>query len=132
MKTLRERPADFSLFRTNTPFGWHNFMSFSELENKLQGVKCTLRIYANNKVIKHDIDYLYLDTDPYSIDTDVRIFDGEAPDEKFNPLAYFDITKSIFYENKIGYYIVSEVIEIQEDYRDWFAQCLEITIKKNE
>lgn len=132
MKTLRERPADFSLFRTNTPFGWHTFMSFSELENELQGVKCTLRIYANNRVIKHDIDYLYLDTDPYSIDTDVRIFNGEASDEKFNPLAYFDITKSIFYKNEIGYYIVSEVIEVQEDYRDWFAQCLEITIKKNE
>lgn len=132
MKTLRERPSDFSLLQVDTQFNTYTIMSFSELENELQGVKCKLSIYANNKVIKHDIDYLYLDTDPYSIDTDVRIFDGEAPDEEFNPLAYFDITKSIFYKNEIGYYIVSEVIEIQEDYRDWFVQCLEITIKKNE
>lgn len=129
MKTLRERPADFSLLQIDTQFDIYTIMSFSELENELQGVKCKLSIYANNKVIKHDIDYLYLDTDPYSTDTDVRIFDGEAPDEKFNPLAYFDITKSIFYKDEQGYHIVSEVIEMQEDYRDWHKQTIKIELK---
>lgn len=129
MKTLRERPADFSLLQIDTQFDIYTIMSFSELENELQGVKCELSIYANNKVIKHDIDYLYLDTDPYSTDTDVRIFDGEAPDEEFNILADFDITKSIFYKNDMGYYIVSEVIEMQEDYRDWYKQTVKIELK---
>lgn len=129
MKTLRERPYGFSLFQLSTPYGRYTIMSFSELENELQGVKCKLSIYANNKVIKHDIDYLHLDTDPYSIDTDVSIFDGESPDGKFNPLAYFDITKSIFYKDEQGYYIVSEVIEIHEDYRDWYKQIIKIELK---
>ena len=96
MKTLRERPYGFNLLQIGTPFDTYTIMSFSELENAVQGIKCKLSIYANKKIIKHNVDYLYLDTDPYSIDTDVSIFDGEAPDEKFNPLAYFDITKSIF------------------------------------
>ena len=128
MKTLRERPYGFSLLQIGTPHNTYTIMSFSELENELQGVKCKLSVYANNKIIKHDVDYLYLDTDPYSIDTDVSIFDGEAPDEKFNPLAYFDITKSIFYKNELGYYIVSEVIEVQEDYRDWYKQSIKIEL----
>ena len=129
MKTLRERPPDFSLFQVSSPYDRYTIMSFSELENELQGVKCKLSILANNKVVKHDVDYLYLDTDPYSFDTVVSIFDGETPDEKFNPLAYFDITKSIFYKNDMGYYIVSEVIEIQEDYRDWYKQTIKIELK---
>lgn len=128
MKTLRERPSDFSLLQIDTQFDTYTIMSFSELENELQGVQCKLSVYANNKIIKHDVDYLYLDTDPYSIDTDVSIFDGEASDEKFNPLAYFDITKSIFYKNELGYYIVSEVIEVQEDYRDWYKQSIKIEL----
>lgn len=128
MKTLRERPYGFSLLQIDTQFDTYTIMSFSELENELQGVKCKLSVYANNKIIKHDVDYLYLDTDPYSIDTDVSIFDGEASDEKFNPLAYFDITKSIFYKNELGYYIASEVIEVQEDYRDWYNQTIKIEL----
>ena len=129
MKTLRERPYGFNLLQIGTPFDTYTIMSFSELENAVQGVKCKLSIYANKKIVKHDVDYLYLDTDPYSIDTDVSIFDGEATDEKFNPLAYFDITKSIFYKNEQGYHIVSEVIEIQEDYRDWYKQTIKIELK---
>ncbi len=128
MKTLRERPYGFSLLQIGTPYDRYTIMSFSELENELQGVKCKLSIYANKKIVRHNVDYLYLDTDPYSIDTDVSIFDGEAPDEKFNPLAYFDITKSIFYKNEHGYYIVSEVIEVQEDYRDWYKQSIKIEL----
>ena len=128
MKTLRERPYGFSLLQISTPYDRYTIMSFSELENELQGVTCKLSIYANKKIIKHDVEHLYLDTDPYSIDTDVSIFDGEAPDEKFNPLAYFDITKSIFYKNEHGYHIVSEVIEVQEDYRDWYKQTIKIEI----
>lgn len=128
MKTLRERPSGFNLLRIVTPHDTYTIVSFSELENALQGVKCKLSIYANNKIIEHDVDYLYLDTDPYSIDTDVSIFDGESPDEKFNPLAYFDITKSIFYKNKHGYHIESEVIELQEDYRDWYKQSIKIEL----
>ena len=128
MKTIRERPYGFNLLQIGTSFDTYTIMSFSELENELQGVKCKLSIYANNKLIKHDVDYLYLDTDPYSIDTDVSIFDGEAPDEKFNPLAYFDITKSIFYKDETEYHIVSEVIEIQEDYRDWYKQSIKIEL----
>lgn len=129
MKTLRERPSYFILLQIDTQFDTYTIMSFSELENELQGAQCKLSILANKKIIKHDIDYLYLDTDPYSTDTDVRIFDGEAPDEKFNPLAYFDITKSIFYKNDFGYYIVSEVTEMQEDYRDWYKQTIKIELK---
>lgn len=128
MKTLRERPSDFSLLQIATQFDTYTIMSFSELENEVQSVKCKLSICANNKIIEHDVEHLYLDTDPYSIDTDVSIFDGEAPDEKFNPLAYFDITKSIFYKNEHGYYIVSEVIEMQEDYRDWYKQTIKIEL----
>ena len=129
MKTLRERPYGFNLLQIGTPYDTYTIMSFSELENAVQGVKCKLSIYANKKIIRHDVDYLYLDTDPYSIDTDVRIFDGEAPDEKFNPLVYFDITKSIFYKNEQGYHILSEVIEMQEDYRDWYKQTIKIELK---
>lgn len=129
MKTLRERPYGFNLLQIGTPFDTYTIMSFSELENAVQGVKCKLSIYANKKIVRHDVDYLYLDTDPYSIDTDVSIFDGEATDEKFNPLAYFDITKSIFYKNDQGYHILSEVIEIQEDYRDWYKQTIKIELK---
>lgn len=129
MKTLRERPADFSLLQIDTQFDRYTIMSFSELENELQGVRCKLSILYNKKIIEYAIDYLYLDIDPYSTDTDVRIFDGEAPDEKFNPLAYFDITKSIFYKNDMGYYIVSEVLEMQEDYRDWYKQTIKIELK---
>lgn len=129
MKTLRERPYGFNLLQIGTPFDTYTIMSFSELENAVQGIKCKLSIYANKKIIKHNVDYLYLDTDPYSIDTDVSIFDGEAPDEKFNPLAYFDITKSIFYKNEQGCHIVSEVIEMQEDYRDWYKQTIKIELK---
>ena len=129
MKTLRERPYGFNLLQIGTPFDTYTIMSFSELENAVQGVKCKLSIYANKKIVKHDVDYLYLDTDPYSIDTDVSIFDVEATDEKFNPLAYFDITKSIFYKNDQGYHILSEVIEIQEDYRDWYKQTIKIELK---
>lgn len=128
MKTLRERPSDFNLLRINTQFDTYIIMSFSELENELQGVKCKLSIYANNKVVKHDIDYLYLDTDPYATDTYVSIFDGEAPDEEFNILADFDITKSIFYKNEHGYHILSEVIEVHEDYRDWYRQAINIEL----
>lgn len=128
MKTLRERPYGFNLLQIGTPFDTYTIMSFSELENAVQGVKCKLSIYANKKIVRHDVDYLYLDTDPYSIDTDVSIFDGEAPDEKFNPLAYFDITKSIFYKNDQGYHILSEVIEMQEDYRDWYKQTIKIEL----
>lgn len=129
MKTLRERPYGFNLLQIGTPFDTYTIMSFSELENAVQGVKCKLSIYANKKIVRHDVDYLYLDTDPYSIDTDVSIFDGEATDEKFNPLAYFDITKSIFYKNDQGYHILSEVIEVQEDYRDWYKQTIKIELK---
>lgn len=129
MKTLRERPYGFNLLQIGTPYDTYTIMSFSELENAVQGVKCKLSIYANKKIIRHDVDYLYLDTDPYSIDTDVRIFDGEAPDEKFNPLVYFDITKSIFYKNEQGYHILSEIIEMQEDYRDWYKQTIKIELK---
>lgn len=129
MKTLRERPYGFNLLQIGTPYDTYTIMSFSELENAVQGVRCKLSIYANKKIIRHDVDYLYLDTDPYSIDTDVRIFDGEAPDEKFNPLVYFDITKSIFYKNEQGYHILSEIIEMQEDYRDWYKQTIKIELK---
>lgn len=129
MKTLRGRPLNFNLLRIDTQFDTYTIMSFSELENELQGVQCKLSVLANKKIIEHDIDYLYLDTDPYSTDTDVRIFDGDAPDEKFNPLAYFDITKSIFYKNNTGYYIVSEVTEMQEDYRDWYKQTIKIELQ---
>ena len=44
MKTLRERPYGFNLLQIGTPFDTYTIMSFSELENAVQGVKCKLSI----------------------------------------------------------------------------------------